>query len=280
MTVYYLTKDELYHYGIKGQKKGSRRYQFGDGTWTEEGKARRRLEYSEHTLKTGKSIAKTGLAAYAGGTAGAVLSAAAFMNSMSNVAYAATLASATVATGGQWLLGAGLGTMLVGAIGKAKAKKEMRKEQLVKEAKPKHVELEKAGWIRNKQYDENYYTKRHGATELIIDSYGAGDNPKSAERIKSDMQTAKRVEDNFAEFNRSAKNAALKDLSGAWLTDKTAQNLFTKNAKLQSVSIYDRGTAVFDYYGDNDSNDGLSGHVVTVEYDTKNKRPLGVSVNG
>lgn len=34
---------ELYHYGIKGQKWGVRRYQYGDGTYTEEGKKRRRV---------------------------------------------------------------------------------------------------------------------------------------------------------------------------------------------------------------------------------------------
>lgn len=32
----------LCHFGIKGQKKGMRKYQNPDGTWTEEGKARRR----------------------------------------------------------------------------------------------------------------------------------------------------------------------------------------------------------------------------------------------
>lgn len=36
-------RDELYHYGTKGQKWGKRRYQYDDGTWTEEGKKRRRV---------------------------------------------------------------------------------------------------------------------------------------------------------------------------------------------------------------------------------------------
>lgn len=41
--------NELYHYGILGQSWGNRRYQNEDGTYTEEGKARRRKgeTYSE-----------------------------------------------------------------------------------------------------------------------------------------------------------------------------------------------------------------------------------------
>lgn len=38
----YSTYDQLYHSGIKGQKWGNNRYQLSDGTWTEEGLARRR----------------------------------------------------------------------------------------------------------------------------------------------------------------------------------------------------------------------------------------------
>lgn len=37
--------DELWHHGVKGQKRGERRYQNPDGTWTELGKERRRLAY-------------------------------------------------------------------------------------------------------------------------------------------------------------------------------------------------------------------------------------------
>ena len=39
---YTIDNDSLLHYGTKGQKWGERRYQNKDGTWTEEGKARRR----------------------------------------------------------------------------------------------------------------------------------------------------------------------------------------------------------------------------------------------
>jgi hypothetical protein len=38
---------ELYHYGVKNQKHGVRRYQYEDGTWTEEGKRRRRTGLNE-----------------------------------------------------------------------------------------------------------------------------------------------------------------------------------------------------------------------------------------
>lgn len=38
-------EDDLWHYGTKGQEWGVQRYQNSDGTWTEEGKARRRAQY-------------------------------------------------------------------------------------------------------------------------------------------------------------------------------------------------------------------------------------------
>lgn len=40
MSEYYLTKDELYHHGIQGQKWGIRRYQNEDGSLTPEGEKR------------------------------------------------------------------------------------------------------------------------------------------------------------------------------------------------------------------------------------------------
>lgn len=42
MTSIWNPHNELYHYGVRGQKKGQRRYQYEDGTWTELGKERRR----------------------------------------------------------------------------------------------------------------------------------------------------------------------------------------------------------------------------------------------
>ncbi len=37
----------MWHYGVKDQKRGVRRYQNPDGTWTELGKERRRLAYQK-----------------------------------------------------------------------------------------------------------------------------------------------------------------------------------------------------------------------------------------
>ena len=43
---------EMYHHGIFGQRKGHRRYQNYDGTYTEEGKRRRRVDSeSEPTIQ-------------------------------------------------------------------------------------------------------------------------------------------------------------------------------------------------------------------------------------
>ena len=41
--------DELYHFGVRGQRKGNRRYQYLDGTWTELGKERRRKGTGERS---------------------------------------------------------------------------------------------------------------------------------------------------------------------------------------------------------------------------------------
>lgn len=77
-TIY--SNPELYHSGVKGQKWGQRRYQNPDGTWTEEGKRRRRIgdgEYDEYddyrprkqinkkkALMVGLGVAGGALAAY------------------------------------------------------------------------------------------------------------------------------------------------------------------------------------------------------------------------
>ena len=47
------------HHGTKGQKWGHRRYQNSDGTWTEEGKARRRIGSSKkNKLKSTEQLRK------------------------------------------------------------------------------------------------------------------------------------------------------------------------------------------------------------------------------
>lgn len=48
-TFYYIpNSDSLVHHGTKGQKWGERHYQNKDGTWTAEGKARRRKKVFNH----------------------------------------------------------------------------------------------------------------------------------------------------------------------------------------------------------------------------------------
>lgn len=48
---------EMYHHGILGQRKGHRRYQYYDGTYTEEGKRRRRVDSSlANNLSVGNSF--------------------------------------------------------------------------------------------------------------------------------------------------------------------------------------------------------------------------------
>ena len=42
----------LAHYGVRGQKKGQRRYQYEDGTWTELGKKRRRFGNAKKTYSS------------------------------------------------------------------------------------------------------------------------------------------------------------------------------------------------------------------------------------
>lgn len=57
MYSYYITPDELFHHGIKGQKWGVRRYQYADGTRTPLGKKRERVGNEKNTIKRATGIA-------------------------------------------------------------------------------------------------------------------------------------------------------------------------------------------------------------------------------
>lgn len=60
--VYYVSNSELYHFGIKGQKWGIRRYQNEDGTYTELGKERysdsRMYKRKGGTMKKGTIVSR------------------------------------------------------------------------------------------------------------------------------------------------------------------------------------------------------------------------------
>lgn len=81
MSKYYLTQEDyLQHYGIKGQKWGLRRFQNSDGTYTEEGKARRRSD--SDTVRIGnREIKKSTIKKVAAGVAvlGTVTAAAVYV---------------------------------------------------------------------------------------------------------------------------------------------------------------------------------------------------------
>ena len=58
MPEYYLTRDELYHHGIKGQHWGERRYQNEDGSLTAEGREHYGYGPAESRLKSAKDNLK------------------------------------------------------------------------------------------------------------------------------------------------------------------------------------------------------------------------------
>ena len=57
MYSYYVTPDELFHHGVKGQKWGVRRYQYADGTRTPLGKKRERVGNEKNKIKRATGIA-------------------------------------------------------------------------------------------------------------------------------------------------------------------------------------------------------------------------------
>lgn len=79
--------DYLMHFRTKGSKNGERRYQNEDGTWTNLGKERRRLEYNKIDKEKLKSTAKkAGALALVGATVAGSTAAAVAVGTNANTA--------------------------------------------------------------------------------------------------------------------------------------------------------------------------------------------------
>lgn len=113
---------ELYHHGVKGQKWGVRNYQNTDGTYTEEGKERRRKvvitgkDIAKDTVHTVKNLGKevwsgvknSALLAIGGTTTYGLLQTAGATMTLAGLATAGTIATgAGVLVGGSMCLMAG-----------------------------------------------------------------------------------------------------------------------------------------------------------------------------
>ncbi len=81
-----MRKKELYHYGIKGQKKGLRRYQYGNNTYTPLGNMRYRPRKSIAPAAVGATSLLSLAAVIAHATGKSILSAAASISALSGTA--------------------------------------------------------------------------------------------------------------------------------------------------------------------------------------------------
>jgi hypothetical protein len=91
-----MRKKELYHYGIKGQKKGLRRYQYGNNTYTPLGNMRYRPRKSIAPAAVGTASLLSLAAVIAHATGKSILSAATSISALSGSAISTVSGVASV----------------------------------------------------------------------------------------------------------------------------------------------------------------------------------------
>lgn len=151
-------KTYLKHHGIKGQQWGVRRYQNGDGTLTEEGKAKYMFDSEEkYNIETGKNTKLTSqiIGTISGLSAGALIGISVLRNkdwitdgqrtidSFTGMSYKSCLNKIALSTIGLGVIGAILGNTVGTRINKTNnAYKDLKKAQTVKESNEKVYVLE------------------------------------------------------------------------------------------------------------------------------------------